>query len=248
MSAGNFYVQRLSRITSTNTYLKENFEAYKTKIPLALLADEQTVGRGRGGHGWFSLKDKGVYLSLLDRLSSQKIQLLSLRLGLLVIKTLEQAGCPRLQLKWPNDILRQGKKVAGILVENIFCQEECYSVMGIGINLLHCPEDFPEQLRAGAVSLKMIDPEFPADREQIVQTILENYQLYIHLIPDEKIIVFANEYSSVFKNRRVRLFCREREVSGIFEAIGSGGGIVLCGKPEIYHARDVRFDSIDEFL
>lgn len=109
----------------------------------AVLARRQTSGRGRAGRHWSS-PDGGLYLSVLLRPSMplERWGLLPLACGAAVVATLREEGFPA-ALKWPNDVLLDGRKVAGVLVETRL-GEERFAVVGIGANLGPAPEGVPE--------------------------------------------------------------------------------------------------------
>ncbi len=102
-------------------------------------AREQTAGRGRSGRRWSS-PPGNVYISLLLRLDLTPGQWaeLSFVAALAVADTIEAFGCPA-RLKWPNDVLVRDAKIAGILVEH----EDTATILGIGVNVGHCPPDTP---------------------------------------------------------------------------------------------------------
>lgn len=103
------------------------------------LADQQTGGRGRQGRAWHSPPGENVYLSLLLRLSlaPEALAPLSLVAGLAVADAVERhLDAGRAKLKWPNDLLVDGRKLAGILVETTLRGEEAVVVIGVGINVL----------------------------------------------------------------------------------------------------------------
>ena len=106
--------------------------------PFCIIAEHQQAGRGRRGRDWLSPLGGGICLSLAWRLTVGAPQLegLSLAVGLLVARLLERHGLAgRVQLKWPNDIWVDGKKIAGVLIELAGDLEtECDVVIGIGIN------------------------------------------------------------------------------------------------------------------
>ncbi|MEA2310274.1 MAG: BirA family transcriptional regulator [Solirubrobacteraceae bacterium] len=104
----------------------------------------QTAGRGRQGRTWTTPPDRALLLSLVIRSPDA---LLPLRAGLAVA---DLAG-PGARVKWPNDVLLDGRKVAGILAEGR--PQEDWAVLGMGINAALAPEDFPEELRDRAGTL-----------------------------------------------------------------------------------------------
>lgn len=107
-------------------------------------ADEQTAGRGRQGREWTAPAGSALLLSLVVR---EPDALLPLRAGLAVA---DVAG-PDARVKWPNDVLLAGRKVAGVLVEARL--QEKWAVLGMGINVSVDPQDLPEALRATAGGL-----------------------------------------------------------------------------------------------
>jgi BirA family biotin operon repressor/biotin-[acetyl-CoA-carboxylase] ligase len=125
---------------------------------LCVLADRQTAGRGRRGRTWTSLPGVGLYTSILLRpiVPAAAAPLLTLAAGLAVAEAIcgETGLEPR--LKWPNDVLLAGRKVAGILTE--LAAEggrAAYVVVGAGINVNQRREDFPEALADRATSLRL---------------------------------------------------------------------------------------------
>jgi len=115
----------VDNLTSTNAWLSK----YNSEIDDVVLAIEQTQGRGRRGNTWESQRG-GFYASIV----SSKHDLLPFIVGISIIKVLEQ-HCEDLNIKWPNDIIFNGKKLGGILCEDF----ETHSIIGIGINLENKP-------------------------------------------------------------------------------------------------------------
>ncbi len=143
---------------STNTLL---LEAAANGAPegTLYLADEQTVGRGRGGHAWHSEPGSGLYLSVLAKPSLQLREALwiSLATGLAAQSAIQSTTGLRIDLRWPNDLLYDQKKLGGILVEAAVEPDVHatlrYAVIGIGININH--EAFPPDLSSLATSLRI---------------------------------------------------------------------------------------------
>lgn len=112
------------------------------------MAETQTAGRGRRGRGWLSPPALNIYLSYLKRFDRGFAPLagLSLAVGVALMETLETLGVRGAGLKWPNDVLADGAKLAGVLVELAGeVQGPCAAVIGIGINVR-----LPEALAARA--------------------------------------------------------------------------------------------------
>ena len=126
------------------------------------VADEQTAGRGRGGHAWHSAAGDGLYVSALvvPQIAASRGMWISLATGLAVQAAIREASGLASDIRWPNDLLLSGKKCGGILVESAVAAARGnatetlrYAVIGVGINVRH--ESFPEELRAVATSLRM---------------------------------------------------------------------------------------------
>ena len=111
----------------------------------AILADSQTLGKGRMGRTWFSQKETGIYLSLLlqPHLPADRLHQLTLVTALAVADTINKYSATPASLKWPNDVFIKGKKISGILSENITAGNHSGVVIGIGINVNH--SRFPDQ-------------------------------------------------------------------------------------------------------
>ena len=122
------------------------------------LAEEQTAGRGRGAHSWQSARSAGIYCSVVLRpaLPPSEVLVLALAAGLAVRTAIEQVDSRvSADLKWPNDILINGRKVCGILTEmNAEATRVRYVVVGIGINVNQA--SFPKELEGEATSLRMV--------------------------------------------------------------------------------------------
>lgn len=125
------------QVDSTNSVAAKN----APRVPghrYLCLAEQQTTGRGRRGRVWQSPFGRNVYLSLVWQFSSGAAALegLSLSIGVAVVRTLGACGAANAQLKWPNDVLYGGRKIAGILLE---MQGDpagiCQVIIGVGVNL-----------------------------------------------------------------------------------------------------------------
>jgi len=113
-------------------------------------SDGQTSGRGRQGRPWKTPKGALAYSVVLRRLIEVP-STLPLQVGVGVCEAIEDLGVPKAQVKWPNDIWIEGRKVAGILVEAR--PQDGWAVIGIGLNVSIATEDFPEEVRDRAVSV-----------------------------------------------------------------------------------------------
>jgi BirA family transcriptional regulator, biotin operon repressor / biotin---[acetyl-CoA-carboxylase] ligase len=125
---------------------------------LVVTADEQTAGRGRRGNEWFAPAGSCLlYSALLRPFATDGPTLLPLALPVAVCKAAEQVAPIRCQVKWPNDVWVDERKVAGVLVEAR--PEEGWAVIGVGLNVAIPPESFPPELRETAASLLPTEAE-----------------------------------------------------------------------------------------
>lgn len=150
----NGHVQHRFTVGSTNAVAMEAAAAGAPEGTV-LLAEEQTAGRGRGGHTWHSARSTGIYCSAILRptLPPADALRLSLMTGLAVRDAVLEVTGVAPDLRWPNDLLLNGKKFCGILIEmNAEVTRVRYAVAGIGMNVNH--GEFPEDLRAIATSLR----------------------------------------------------------------------------------------------
>ncbi|HKG66724.1 MAG TPA: biotin--[acetyl-CoA-carboxylase] ligase [Solirubrobacteraceae bacterium] len=141
----------LRSIGSTNARARELAQA-GAPHGTAVTADEQTAGRGRQGRGWATPPGSALAVSLVIR---DPDPLLSLRAGLAVA---DLAGA-RALVKWPNDVLVDGRKVAGVLVEGHL--QEGWAVLGIGVNAALDPAVLPDEVRERAGTLGLDPSQLP---------------------------------------------------------------------------------------
>jgi BirA family transcriptional regulator, biotin operon repressor / biotin---[acetyl-CoA-carboxylase] ligase len=125
---------------------------------LAVTASEQTAGRGRRGHAWFGPPGSSLlYSALLRPFAAEEAPLLPLAIPLAVCEAAEAVAPVRCQVKWPNDVWVDERKVAGILVEAR--PDEGWAVIGVGLNVAIPRDDFPPELRQTAGSLLPTEAE-----------------------------------------------------------------------------------------
>ncbi len=150
-------LQVLAEVGSTNDAV---MVAGRAGAPegLAILADRQTAGRGRRGRTWASPPGVGLYTSILLRPGqpAAQVPLLTLVAGLAVGEAIQEIADQDVRLKWPNDVMLDGRKVAGILTEMATVDSWVSHVaVGIGINVNHGAQDMPEEVFPVATSLAL---------------------------------------------------------------------------------------------
>lgn len=163
--ARRFDADLLPVCDSTNAVLLARAEA-GAPTGTVVIAATQTAGRGRRGRTWLSAPGDSLTFSLLWRFAPGTVPLgLSLAVGVAVTNALAKVGAGGTALKWPNDVLLDGRKLAGILVELVPGQTHA-AVIGIGLNL-RLPASLPAEVRATAAALGL-----PVDVNVLLATLL----------------------------------------------------------------------------
>ncbi len=193
-----------------------------------VIADEQTQGRGRLNRKWFTPKGSGLAFSLILRPTTSQRLHLSRTVGLAALSIAESCSglglAPR--IKWPNDILLNGKKAAGILIENIWSGDDVDSlVIGMGINVYKASVPPAELLQFPATSIAdELGKETPA-REEILFNILSAFLRWRERIGTDELIQ-AWEEILAFRGEQVQVG-GEPPVSGELLGLESDGSLRL---------------------
>jgi BirA family transcriptional regulator, biotin operon repressor / biotin---[acetyl-CoA-carboxylase] ligase len=202
----------LRTVTSTNTLALE--AAQSGALTGVWIADEQTAGRGRGGHTWHSAPGEGLYLSALirPRLALNKALWLSLATGLAARSAIAATTGITPDIRWPNDLLLNQKKCSGILVETASDPATStqpatlrYAVIGIGINLNH--RAFPPELEPIATSIA-IETGNLHPREPLIIALLKALDEEITLLESPaapNLLTRFTAASTWITNKRVRI-------------------------------------------
>lgn len=139
-----------------------------------IVADEQTMGRGRLGRKWLSPRGSSLSLSIILRPAISQLPQLNMVASLAVVQSIEEVTGLNPTIKWPNDILINGKKVCGILIENIIKGGVVNAaIVGIGINTSLCPASYPE-ISAIATSLSA-ETGREISQSGVLQSLLEEF-------------------------------------------------------------------------
>lgn len=213
-------IHHFFRIDSTNAHAMAAGAA-GAEHGSVFLAEEQTAGRGRGGHSWLSEKAAGIYCSVLLRpqLAPAEILPLTLAAGMAAQQAVQEVTGLRPELRWPNDLLLGEKKFCGILAEmNAEPTRVRYVALGIGMNVNHL--EFPKELRNQATSLLREMPEHTAAlaRVPLIAALLKSLDCeYRALIAGKPVIARFSERSSYARGKRVRV-----EEQGGYEGVTAG--------------------------
>ncbi|RIW33126.1 biotin--[acetyl-CoA-carboxylase] ligase [Bacillus salacetis] len=149
----------------------------------AVIADEQTEGRGRLLRSWHSPRGTGIWMSIIlkPQLPPQRAPQFTLIAAVAVVQAIEEVCGLSPEIKWPNDILLNGRKVTGILTELQAEADKINSIIiGIGMNVNQKAEDFPKELQSIATSLAL-EKEEKISRVQLIQKVMEKLEMYYDL-------------------------------------------------------------------
>ena len=215
-------------IDSTNQYLLERVNQLQSGE--SCLAECQTAGRGRRGKPWVSPFGCQLILSMYWRLEQGMAAAigLSLAVGVAVVQALESLGYPGVELKWPNDLYYQGRKLAGILVEmSGSAGASCNLVIGVGLNLA-MPAREGERIDQAWSELRHIQPDL-VDRNLLAARMLGHLQQAMLTFEQQGLSHFVDDWNRLdhFAGRPVRLLMGEQEIRGIARGIDDRGALRL---------------------
>jgi len=224
---------RLESIDSTNTYLKELSKNGEAQCCDCVVADTQTGGRGRLGRSFSSVQGKGVYLSyLIDPKDASPKSLSEITAwGAVAVRDAISEVCGiRPQIKWVNDLVYNSRKICGILTEMTFGTEvgKIQSVvMGIGINVNHDTQDFPEEIRDIASSVKIMTGR-QTDIEKLITVLVQKLDKLCDDFPTEK-QHYLSEYrkSCAVTGKRIRIIKGDTQRTGTAVDISEDFGLVI---------------------
>lgn len=221
-----FDIDLLAECDSTNSQLLARAEAGAPSGSV-IVAERQTAGRGRRGRAWISAAGDSLTFSLYWRFAAGTLPVgLSLAVGLAVARAVAKVGTGGTApptLKWPNDILIEGRKLGGILVELLPGSPHA-AVIGIGINL-RLPAAMPDEIRATAAALPAgIDPH------ELLAAMLGELRAVLETFANAGFAALREEWQArhAFQNMPVRLlsdFAAPRE--GICRGVDTDGALLF---------------------
>lgn len=216
-------------VDSTNIVAKKKAEEGEIHGTL-IVADQQSAGRGRRGRSWESPKGKDIYMTILlkPEFTPDKASMLTLVMALAVTKGIQEVTSLPCSIKWPNDIVVNGKKVCGILTEmSAELGYIHYVVIGIGINVNL--DTIPEPLKETATSL-LLEGEKKVLRGYMIERIMyyfeQYYEAFLHTEDLSEMIEEYNAYL-INQNQEVRVLDPKGEYTGTARGINSQGELLV---------------------
>lgn len=215
----------LPSVDSTNQYLLSSARSLSSQAEVCV-AEHQTQGRGRRGRSWQSPYGVNIYLSVRWRYNSGPASLsgLSLALGVVLVQALEQHGAQGLSLKWPNDVLLQQHKVAGVLLDVVGeADGPCTLVAGVGINLgLQTPQASEIEQPWANVSFSRT-----VSRNALVGSILDGMLPCLQQFTETGLAPYLSTWQQydAYRDQAVTLINADRQTCGIARGISENGAL-----------------------
>lgn len=226
-----------SEVDSTNNHAK-TLAQNGCDDGTVVLADRQTQGRGRLGKSWDSIDKKGIWMSVVLRpaVGLEDVQIITLAASVAVASALKETMDMEVGIKWPNDIVIDGKKVCGILTEMSMEMERInFLILGIGINFSQKESEFPEELRDRATSLGIYLKEKQGldisefRRGQLVKIILSEIEKIYKKINDGCASEIVKEWKkySVTLGKEVLIKYKEEQYTGTAQDVDRNGRLIV---------------------
>ena len=199
-----------------------------------IVAEKQTKGKGRLGRSWHSPPNLGIWMSLILRPSipPAKASGLSLCAGLALALAINEMTGLDAQIKWPNDCLIDGKKVAGILLElSAEIDRVNFVIVGVGINVNQALEDFPKNLVKNATSLR-IEKKETVNRLALLRLFLEKFEKIYFDFKKFGLPKYHEEIKKQFflLGKKVKLKMGKKSIKGIAVDIDENGALIIQTK------------------
>ncbi len=211
--------------TSTNDVARR-LGASGAAAGTVVLAEEQTGGRGRQGRRWAAPRGRSLTLSVLVRDEPAGAPLLPLASALAVCEACELIAAVQCLIKWPNDVLVDGRKIAGILIEAR--PQERWAVVGIGLNVDTDEHELEPELRVTAGSLRIATGS-TIDRERVLEALLDALSHWIGpgAAHSGDRVVAAYAARDALRGRRIAWSAGDRQLEGEAAGIDEAGNLVV---------------------
>lgn len=234
------HIIELSSIDSTNNYLIDLSQNISLDEGTVVVAKEQTAGKGQRNNRWSSEVGKSLCISILlkPKLDISQQYLFNKFIALSLCQALNNYSL-KTKIKWPNDILIDGKKVAGILVENSIQGSKIEkSVVGIGVNI----NNNISQLTSATSLAKCLNiiPSISELLELICKNIEKNY----FLLRQKPSIIIELYHQNLFKKGEVQKFSKNgKSFNGIIHSVNKNGQLLVevNGRLQFYNMGEIKF-------
>lgn len=219
----------LDFVDSTNTRAKQLAESGSPDGTL-VVAESQSAAKGRRGRSWMAPAGTGVWFSLLLRpqIEPEHASMLTLVAAMAVEKGIRVATGLEGRIKWPNDIVVDGKKVCGILTE-MSADMDCVNHVVVGIGINANIREFPEELKDKATSLLLVSGQ-TVNRAELLNAVLQAWEEYYgKYLQTEDLSLLAEAYNALLAGLggRVKVLAPKGEYTGISRGINRLGELLV---------------------
>jgi len=215
---------------STNDVI-EKLARDGAKEGVVVFAESQSKGRGRMGRRWVSPPRKGLWFSVLLRpqMRPQAVTRITVAAAVALSRALNRAAGLNPQIKWPNDVHIDGRKVAGILTElNAEVDRVKYVILGIGVDVNLSESDLPADLQALATSVRIASGR-KVDRPELAAVVLQELDSIYTRLGDAEFREVAEEWEQqcVTLGKNVAITIGNREIRGRAESLDDDGALMV---------------------
>ena len=222
-------VIQLEEVDSTNSYGKKHIDEFEDKI--AIITKKQTSGRGRLNRSWVDLGEENLFLSIILKPSETFNEIypnLTQYLSVTLCKVIESYGI-QTQIKWPNDVLIDGKKIAGILSETVMQGQKLKGiVLGVGVNLNSSQEKIDAIPNKIATSLN-IETQKAIDLKEFLNKLLTEFFEHYDEFLQSGFLQIKDDYikRNCFLGKELKVQVFNHMESGLAKAVNDLGELVL---------------------
>ena len=224
-------ISHFEELDSTNSYL---MQLKDDKLPHLCLAEKQTIGRGRRGRAWQTSYGTSLAMSLkwLFNADASRLAGLSLAIGVVIAQCLEDVGVPKINLKWPNDLLLNNAKLGGILIElSGDASGPCVIVIGVGLNICNSETEQSEMQSIDQpwVDLASVMPESLPSRNCLVANLITAMIEMLTQFEQQGFELYrgAFEKRDALLHRQVDVFQPAESYTGFASGVNEQGALLV---------------------
>jgi len=209
--------------TSSTNDIAAEYAQNKKNNGMVILAENQSQGKGRAANKWISGQADSILCSIILTKTKASGEMLSLATAVAAAQTISSQA----KIKWPNDILLNNKKIAGILLESKLEKKHTAYIIGIGINCHQKTNDFPTELQNSATSLD-IETNATCDRISLIQRLITSLDHWLRLAEKKsQKVIDSWQQLSIQLGHRVTLIYNGKEFTGNCIGLDPEKGLIL---------------------
>jgi BirA family biotin operon repressor/biotin-[acetyl-CoA-carboxylase] ligase len=237
------------RTGSTNADVLEYYASHQREV--VAFSEGQSAGRGRRDRQWLSPHATNIYctVGIAREIPANCQGLLSIVTGLALCRALRDTVDTSVSLKWPNDLLHDGRKLGGILIESRpLDQGRFFFAIGFGINVFMNADELAE-IGQPVTSLDHVAVG-PVDRSEVLESVIDSVVQSIRLFEPAEVQALITEFAQhdAFHDCRVEVISGEKQISGINRGITADGQLQLETEAgiEVYSAAEISLRAVTE--